>query len=101
MSNTKLTISLNKANKELYKELKGGQSSNELIGYLMSLASLRIETRGATKVELKLLELLHKGNDKKITPVELQVWTNSNLNICKSVFEHYKNEIEIFNKRFN
>lgn len=95
------TINISEATKSKLDEIKGQITYDELVNHLLRLKALKVDTRGATKAEIQLVEFLDFGHEKEITPSELRKWCGVNMNICKSVIGEYQKEVGVFNQQFN
>ena len=99
--NKNTTVTISTELKEKLDTLKGEKTTyNDLIQYLIEVATPRIETRGLGKAERLLLDWLHLGTDKRITPSELRFMSGVHLDGCKAVIELYQNEVDQFNEQF-
>ena len=99
--NKNTTVTISTELKERLDALKGEKTTyNDLIQYLIEVATPRIETRGIGKAERLLLDWLHLGTDRKITASELRFISGVHLDGCKGVIDLYSVEVEQFNKQF-
>ena len=81
------------------------ESSNidwdNLVSYMFDLQNFRVEPKGVVLAEITLKKWLAFGHETKITVTELRKWTGVRAESCKSVFDAYNAEIEVFNNQFN
>lgn len=96
------TIRISKDLETKLKEMKGGNTWEEIISYIADFQNFKAsKPQGAVLAEMTLKKWFALGFDAKITASEIRKWTGVNLNICKEVVLVYSAEIETFNNNLN